>query len=142
MFLQTITPWKFIRNTLTSANHLGFPAIPENSVIFLRQVIDVHQISTIFAILSNNIFEHEQINKQDVLKVETSDSQMSVCEQRRDSGKLCSKSCDMMRTTANSEFGTVQKRVNLIDLEKYCTMSLGLQRSALIKPRTDLQMFR
>ena len=44
--------------------------------------------------------------------------------------KLCKKS-------ANFEFGAVQKFVNLVDLEKYCKMSIYLPKSALIQPRTS-----
>ena len=36
------------------------------------------------------------------------------------------------------EFGAVQKDVNLVDLEKCCKMSIWLQKSVLIQPRTSL----
>ena len=39
------------------------------------------------------------------------------------------------------EFGAVQKFVNLVDLEKCCKMSIWLQKSASIQPRTSLSKF-
>ena len=37
----------------------------------------------------------------------------------------------------NSEFGAVQRIANLVDLAKRCKMSIWLQKSALIQPRTS-----
>ena len=37
----------------------------------------------------------------------------------------------------NSEFGAVQRIANLLDLAKRCKMSIWLQNSALIQPRTS-----
>ena len=39
------------------------------------------------------------------------------------------------------EFGAVQKDVNLVDLEKCCKMSVYLQRSVPIQPRTSPKKF-
>ena len=38
--------------------------------------------------------------------------------------------CETIRKTAKFEFGAVQKRVNLVALEKYCKMILQSQKSA------------
>ena len=46
-----------------------------------------------------------------------------------------------MRTTQNVEVGAVQKSANLVELEKSCKMSLWLQKSASIQPRSDLPKF-
>ena len=35
------------------------------------------------------------------------------------------------------EFGAVQRNANLVDLEKRCKMSIWLQKSASIQPRTS-----
>ena len=39
------------------------------------------------------------------------------------------------------EFGAVQKSVNLVELEQFCKMSIWLQKSASIQPRTSLSKF-
>ena len=39
------------------------------------------------------------------------------------------------------EFGAVQRIANLVDLEKRCKMSIWLQKSALIQPRTSSPKF-
>jgi len=43
---------------------------------------------------------------------------------------------------ANFENGEVQRFVNLEDLEKCCKMSIWLQKSASIQPRTSLPKFQ
>ena len=48
---------------------------------------------------------------------------------------------EMMRQTANVQLGAVQKRANLVELEKSCKTSLSLQKAASIQPRTDLPKF-
>ena len=41
----------------------------------------------------------------------------------------------------NFEFWAVQKQINLLDLEKCCKMSIWLQKSVSIQPRTRLSKF-
>ena len=41
----------------------------------------------------------------------------------------------------NFEFRAVQRIANLVDLEKRCKMSIWVQKSALIQPRTSFSKF-
>ena len=45
------------------------------------------------------------------------------------------------QTFANFEFGTVQRFMNLVDLEKCWKITIWLQKSASIQPRTSLPKF-
>ena len=45
------------------------------------------------------------------------------------------------KKSANFQFGAVQKYENLVDLEKSFKMSVWLQKSALIQPRTSPPKF-
>ena len=51
------------------------------------------------------------------------------------------KCCEFIRRTANVDLGAVQKRANHVELEKYRKLSLYLQNSASILPRTDPPKF-
>ena len=49
------------------------------------------------------------------------------------------KMCEMLKKKIQIwGFGEVQKRANLVDLEKCCKMNVWLQKAASIQPRTDL----
>ena len=48
---------------------------------------------------------------------------------------------EMMRKTRMFVLGAMQKLTNLVELEKFCRMSLWLQKRASIQPRTDIPKF-
>ena len=55
--------------------------------------------------------------------------------------KIDRKIANNCKNSANFEFGAVQRFVNLVDLGKCCKMSIWLQNSALIQPRTGRLKF-
>ena len=55
--------------------------------------------------------------------------------------KSTKKSAKLCENLENFQFGEVQRSANLVDLEKRSKMSIYLQKSASIQPRTSFSKF-
>ena len=62
-----------------------------------------------------------------------SENSASICQNPENSRTFCG----MVQHLAGLEHGAVQKCVNLVGLEKSCSMSIYLQQSVSVRPRTS-----